>query len=692
MFRDYVKQNTPRLNKILIASFHPWLYEDPGALIVSFFGTIAAELGKDEKSPWKQAEAALKSMGIFLTVASKGISLFGMNIDGSALKDAITVGAEAFKETGELSSGLAGLAELADGGERNLEQYRTTVETALKGLGNAGGRIIVLIDDVDRLNKTELLSLLRLIRTVADLPYVTLVIAMDDGRVRDVLKDATSEGYGQGYLDKIIQVPLHVPSPERHFITNELVAQLRSTFKARGRKLPDELEPNPFFEQEALRLLSSLIRTPRDLARYINGVRMLLLAGEDPDVYELDAAFIEALHIFYPDVYERVRHQKRFLTTLHQGRPDHGFMRSRDPEKDEADRTAILDLIVRGGSVPLDVYTEETIRQLLGLLFGVTKSHHPPQHDPIADAALRRIRSHVAFDNYFRGAPTVGTYNRSQVDALFTEITKCAQNGSTSEIAKHLTFAFSGLEDTTSSQLIQDLGHKFRALDLSTLRTLGAGLTNGTELLPPDVVRELLGKVLDATTDLRSMLTEQRDENTVKQQAVDLLLSAVNSSISLAQIDKLLGRQEQRWLPEKTQPARVEWLRRVEHELRSGDPLANDEHSLLFTIASIPSTISKLGAHTPFSIDHFHSLLHDYINRIPKRLLSFLSLYAFSDRNGLPKLLGPQPTHEEKIKHLRELLGDYSQLKPAYSALHSGLLDDERYSLILEDFGTLILN
>lgn len=336
MFRDYVRRDQEKYKNVLVATFNPWFYEDTGALITAFFATIAAEIGRDTRPSGTQAASAFRAVGRFLTVASKGFSLFGASFNPGILPEAMKVAADGFKDVGEVSDSLGGLAEFADRGQKEFDEIREKIEHALTSLGNERGRVVILIDDVDRLNKTELLSLLRLIRIVADLPYVTLVVAMDDERVRDVLEEAVSEGYGQGFLDKIIQVPLHVPLPERDTIATELGNELAKVFDKMGFPQATELDPG----SHGLHALVSLIRTPRDLVRYINGLRAFLLAGDAPDIYPTDAALIEALRIFHPAVYNRVRRNKTFLTEL----SEHiNYAEDPEPHAEEKSRSDELD-------------------------------------------------------------------------------------------------------------------------------------------------------------------------------------------------------------------------------------------------------------------------------------------------------------------------------------------------------------
>ena len=53
--------------------------------------------------------------------------------------------------------------------------------------------------------------MLRLVKPIADLPNVSYVIAADHTRIREVVAKGSGPGYGQAFLEKIIQVPVFVP-------------------------------------------------------------------------------------------------------------------------------------------------------------------------------------------------------------------------------------------------------------------------------------------------------------------------------------------------------------------------------------------------------------------------------------------------------------------------------------------------
>ena len=69
--------------------------------------------------------------------------------------------------------------------------------------------MVVLIDDIDRLEPAEIREVVRLVRLTSDLPNVIFLLAYDRGHVAKSL--GTSESEGLRYLEKIVQVSYQLP-------------------------------------------------------------------------------------------------------------------------------------------------------------------------------------------------------------------------------------------------------------------------------------------------------------------------------------------------------------------------------------------------------------------------------------------------------------------------------------------------
>lgn len=84
-------------------------------------------------------------------------------------------------------------------------------------------RIVVVIDDVDRLNREEAVELIRCIKTNGDLPNLTYLILAEEGRLAKMVQEETVETEGgRKYLEKIVQFAHPLWPIGREILTSEL--------------------------------------------------------------------------------------------------------------------------------------------------------------------------------------------------------------------------------------------------------------------------------------------------------------------------------------------------------------------------------------------------------------------------------------------------------------------------------------
>lgn len=73
-------------------------------------------------------------------------------------------------------------------------------------------RIVVLLDDLDRLYPAEAYEMVRIIKAVGDLPNVGYVLAWDEKYVSAAL-DKLNVPLAATYLDKVVQIPSNYSAP-----------------------------------------------------------------------------------------------------------------------------------------------------------------------------------------------------------------------------------------------------------------------------------------------------------------------------------------------------------------------------------------------------------------------------------------------------------------------------------------------
>ncbi|MGZ4659393.1 MAG: KAP family P-loop NTPase fold protein [Blastococcus sp.] len=110
---------------------------------------------------------------------------------------------------GSALEGVAGALGAA-WSENNLAKERQRVEALL---AEHATRVVILIDDLDRLDKAEIQGMFRLVKVAADFAHTAYVLAFDHAVVASALAERYAAGsdYGAGFMDKIIQLPLHLP-------------------------------------------------------------------------------------------------------------------------------------------------------------------------------------------------------------------------------------------------------------------------------------------------------------------------------------------------------------------------------------------------------------------------------------------------------------------------------------------------
>jgi len=81
-------------------------------------------------------------------------------------------------------------------------------------------RLVIMIDDLDRIRPARALDLLSSIKNFLDVPYCVFVLAVDysviQRGVKEKLGAAEQKQHGKSYFDKIIQVPFNMPVSSYH--------------------------------------------------------------------------------------------------------------------------------------------------------------------------------------------------------------------------------------------------------------------------------------------------------------------------------------------------------------------------------------------------------------------------------------------------------------------------------------------
>ncbi len=168
-------------------------------------------------------------------------------------------------------------------------------------------RILIVVDDIDKLAPHETKQLFLLIKAVADFPNVIYLLAFD----RNIVTEAFDQSHekGQAYLEKIVQASFVVPPPEKFALFQFLRSKLTEIIG----ELPRDLYDLSFLGQRGyLPLIAEFINTPRDVVRFTNMLNVTFASAQG-EVDDADFVAIEAIRVFFPDLYLYIRDNEGFL-------------------------------------------------------------------------------------------------------------------------------------------------------------------------------------------------------------------------------------------------------------------------------------------------------------------------------------------------------------------------------------------
>lgn len=256
-----------------IITFRPWLVGNRDALLASLFnqlveGIAAVELRRGNASAdrKRKLKAAAEKARKFAAAVSKAGDLL------AAVPHPIAaVG-------GGLLSGFGKAA--AKGEATDLSSQKADLTTTLKDLGH---RFIITVDDVDRLEPSEVIEVLRLVRSVADFPNITYLLCYDSAILAESIKRGANVPDGAAFLEKIVQLTVMVPKPEAF--------QLRQWFADELGKIVGSIP-----DEQSLRLRSVIdqegglrLETPRSVVRTLDSLRFFwpALRNEQIDLPDL---------------------------------------------------------------------------------------------------------------------------------------------------------------------------------------------------------------------------------------------------------------------------------------------------------------------------------------------------------------------------------------------------------------------
>lgn len=181
-------------------------------------------------------------------------------------------------------------------------------EFVIKLLQEQSNRILVVIDDIDRLSNEQIRQVFQLVTSVAKFPNTIYLLVFDKDIVVKAL-EKVQEGSGRDYLEKIIQMPIQIPDIKP--------AKLRQVLIDRLNTILSKYEGIAFQQTHWQKLyepcIAPFVDSLRTINRLCNAVQFKL-SSISTEIDFADIVAISVLEIQHPEVYEWVKEHKSLLT------------------------------------------------------------------------------------------------------------------------------------------------------------------------------------------------------------------------------------------------------------------------------------------------------------------------------------------------------------------------------------------
>ena len=271
---NFIESELSKEEDVVCIRFNPWRFGDENTMLLNFFNDLVRAVDREiETKGEKIGEVVDKYIRPFAQLLGKG----------------------------ENVEAISNVLNSAD-----INEIKIRVEKILK---EEGKRIVVLIDDIDRLEKSEIHAVFRMVKLTADFKYTAYILAFD----KEMVSASIQERYGSGnseagklFLEKIIQVPLQLLAIEDTDLRDFCYKAIDNALESGEIQLTNE-EARLF----ALNFqgFEALLKTPRQAMLYSNIIMFSLPILKD-EVNVVDLMLIEAIRVFIPELYEVIKMNK----------------------------------------------------------------------------------------------------------------------------------------------------------------------------------------------------------------------------------------------------------------------------------------------------------------------------------------------------------------------------------------------
>lgn len=326
-----VKELKKAENPIHIIEFSPWEWADQELITQSFFNELSKDLAieSNDKKTKEVAEKFKKYayyLGHIQSVSEPAIKVLPLIFGALILINnffseefsnfviaVIGIWLVVFQGLGKFFElKINRLEYLSKENKKSLFEVKQDIQ---KSLDTFNSPILIILDDLDRLSSSQLLTITQLVKANSDFSNIIFLLLYSKSIVEEKLTDKNQNG--TAYMEKIIQVDFAVPKVDTNLIINLLNKKLDEittslTIKNKSDVYDETYLSYVFNEGKLVNYFKDL----RNLYRFLNSFEFNVNSFIKNDFLEVnftDLFAIEVIRLFEPKLYEGIINNKNFL-------------------------------------------------------------------------------------------------------------------------------------------------------------------------------------------------------------------------------------------------------------------------------------------------------------------------------------------------------------------------------------------
>lgn len=321
-----------------IIEFKPWEWSSQDLIMSAFFKEIASELElRDNNKKYKGLAEKFRRYSYYLNniqvVTSPAIKIIPL-LSGVLLGGSFFIEIFPNNTSPELLSnliisvlaiwlvffeGLGGLFKsmmdrneyLANENSQSVNDFKEDIAESLSKINDP---IIIIIDDIDRLQRHQILTVMQLVKTNADFENIVFLLLYSKSVLEKKITDNTQTGHE--YMEKIVQVEFKVPEPDVIMLRKYIIDHLNFILDKIKYDNFDQVFDNDYFTDIFYQQgLASYFTNLRSVYKFLNSFEFNLLSQLENNYLEVnfvDFMVLETFRIFEPKLYSAI-HANRDL-------------------------------------------------------------------------------------------------------------------------------------------------------------------------------------------------------------------------------------------------------------------------------------------------------------------------------------------------------------------------------------------